>query len=368
MITGVNLGNWLVLEKWMSPQLFAGTEAEDETQLCSDLDDETKEGRLRAHRDAYVTEADFAWLAGHGFDAVRIPVPYFVFGGHEPYVGCVEHLDSAFEWAGRHGIRVLLDLHTVPDSQNGFDNGGLQGVCKWHLSPAKVDVALDVLERLTARYRDHPALWGVEALNEPVSPELWFGFDIQGRYPPRDPEYARGSEPVPTEFLRDFYRRAYERIRSQSEDVVVVFHDGFRPDAWAGFLDRAPFENIVLDTHLYLMELTFSTGGVSLEEYLDHVRDEFATRVRRLSQYLPVMVGEWCLEPMAPGTAGATPEARQAYHRALADAQLAAWDGAAAWFFWSYKLLAEGPATDGWDLRRSVELGYLPAPEGSGPG
>ena len=29
MVTGVNLGNWLVLEKWMSPDLFAGTSAED---------------------------------------------------------------------------------------------------------------------------------------------------------------------------------------------------------------------------------------------------------------------------------------------------------------------------------------------------
>ena len=26
-IKGVNLGNWLVLEKWMSPELFAGTTA-----------------------------------------------------------------------------------------------------------------------------------------------------------------------------------------------------------------------------------------------------------------------------------------------------------------------------------------------------
>ncbi len=29
-IKGVNLGNWLVLEKWMSPSLFAGTDAADE--------------------------------------------------------------------------------------------------------------------------------------------------------------------------------------------------------------------------------------------------------------------------------------------------------------------------------------------------
>ena len=33
MIRGVNLGNWLVLERWMEPELFRGTDAEDETWL-----------------------------------------------------------------------------------------------------------------------------------------------------------------------------------------------------------------------------------------------------------------------------------------------------------------------------------------------
>ena len=37
MVKGVNLGNWLVLEKWMSPDLFEGTTAEDETDLCHQL-------------------------------------------------------------------------------------------------------------------------------------------------------------------------------------------------------------------------------------------------------------------------------------------------------------------------------------------
>lgn len=32
-IKGVNLGNWLVLEKWMNPALFEGTTAEDEYYL-----------------------------------------------------------------------------------------------------------------------------------------------------------------------------------------------------------------------------------------------------------------------------------------------------------------------------------------------
>ena len=32
-IKGVNLGNWLVLEKWMNPALFDGTTADDEYYL-----------------------------------------------------------------------------------------------------------------------------------------------------------------------------------------------------------------------------------------------------------------------------------------------------------------------------------------------
>lgn len=36
-INGVNLGNWLVMEKWMSPALFDGTTAEDEYYLAHQL-------------------------------------------------------------------------------------------------------------------------------------------------------------------------------------------------------------------------------------------------------------------------------------------------------------------------------------------
>ena len=36
-VKGVNLGNWLVLEKWMSPALFEGTTAEDEYNLPRQL-------------------------------------------------------------------------------------------------------------------------------------------------------------------------------------------------------------------------------------------------------------------------------------------------------------------------------------------
>jgi glucan 1,3-beta-glucosidase len=360
MIKGVNLGNWLVLEKWMSPDLFAGTDAEDETQLCSDLEDVAKRERLTVHRDSYVTERDFAYLANHRIDAVRIPVPFFVFGDYPPYIGCAEYLDRAFDWAEKYQIKILIDLHTVPDGQNGFDNGGMCGVCKWHKNPAHVEFVLTVLEQLAIRYRARPALWGIEVLNEPISQELWDVIDLPSRYPPRDPEYARGSEPVPTGFLKDFYLEAYRRIRAQSDDVTVVFHDGFRIREWDGFFSGPPFERIVVDTHLYLMEYTPEPGDEGLGGYLDHIRGKFSRTVQEMSGQFPLIVGEWCLEPMSPGAAALTREQRHGFYRSLAYAQLGAWDGAAGWFFWNYKLLVNGSHLDGWDLGKSVELGYLP--------
>lgn len=360
MIKGVNLGNWLVLEKWMSPSLFAGTEAEDESQLSYDLGDDAKRDRLTGHRDSYITERDFAYLAQHGISHVRIPVPFFIFGNYPPYLGCVDYLDRAFDWAETYKIKILIDLHTVPDSQNGFDNGGMCGVCKWHKNPAHVEFALTVLEQLTSRYRAHAALWGIEVLNEPISEQLWKVIDLPHRYPPRDPGYARGSEPVPTSFLKGFYSAAYRRIRAQSDEVRIVFHDGFRIREWDGFFTSPEFERIVVDTHLYLMEYTFRVGDGDLSDYVGHIQNEFGPTVREMSQEFPLIVGEWCLEPMSANAATLPQSERLEFYRSLADAQLAAWNGTVGWFFWSYKLLGVGSSLDGWDLRSSIENGYLP--------
>ena len=129
-VKGVNLGNWLVLEKWMNPALFEGTTAEDEYWLPRQLSKEVYEARIKIHRSEYITERDFVTIKSWGLDAVRIPVPYFIFGDREPFIGCVEELDKAFNWAEKYGLKILIDLHTAPEGQNGSDNGGICGVCK----------------------------------------------------------------------------------------------------------------------------------------------------------------------------------------------------------------------------------------------
>jgi glucan 1,3-beta-glucosidase len=360
MIKGVNLGNWLVLEKWMSPDLFAGTSAEDEIHLWRELSETASRERFKVHRDTWVHERDFIYLVAHGIELIRIPVPFFIFGDVAPYIGCIEYLDKAFDWGERHGQKILIDLHTVPGSQNGFDNGGICGVCTFHRKPESVEFALTVLERLAARYRDRPNLWGIQVLNEPISQELWDAVDIPTRYPAVDPEEAVGSEPVPTDFLKGFYRDAYERIRAAAPDATVVFHDGFRIKEWQGFFTAPDFENVVLDTHLYLMMLTWSKGDHSLDDYLALIADEFAGDVREAAKDVPVMIGEWCLDSAAQEAAELPAVERRAYFRAIADAQLRAWQPAVAWTYWSYKLHTSDRQHDPWDMGRAIELGWLP--------
>lgn len=94
-INGVNLGNWLVLEKWMKPGIFAASGEADEIWLHRSTESAELEALLTRHRDTYITEADFRNIAAHGCNLVRIPVPYFIFGDVSGHPGCTSI------WTGR---------------------------------------------------------------------------------------------------------------------------------------------------------------------------------------------------------------------------------------------------------------------------
>jgi len=54
---------------------------------------------------------------------VRIPIGYWAYevASGEPYIqGQHEYLLKAVGWAGKHGLMVIIDLHGVPGSQNGY--------------------------------------------------------------------------------------------------------------------------------------------------------------------------------------------------------------------------------------------------------
>lgn len=384
-VKGVNLGNWLVLEKWMSPGLFEGTTAEDEYYLPTQLSKEVYEARIKMHRAEYITERDFTRISSLGLNAVRIPVPYFIFGDREPFIGCIEDLDHAFNWAEKYGLQILIDLHTAPGSQNGFDNGGISGVCIWSQQPDEVEFELSVLERLAERYGNRKGLWGIEVINEPVLEDMWATMNVPERYPAVDKEMGAKSKPNTMEFIRRFYLEAYDRIRRHMpEDKYVVIHDAFRLREWKDFMRDEKYRGVVLDTHQYLMMAEIYGCEQTVEGYVNYVKEHFEAEIAEMQEYFPVICGEWCLfnslavgqdtkggQTVLNGIEGLSQEivdteSKKKIYNAVAEAQLRAWKAGSGYFYWNWKLLTDTVNTpgwigwDSWDLGRCVDFGWFP--------
>jgi glucan 1,3-beta-glucosidase len=357
-LRGVNLGGWLVLEKWMTPSLFAGLAATDETTWCAELG-AAAPARLRAHWNTFITRDDFAWLAGTGINAVRIPLGHWIFGPPYPYhatygsdphpfvEGGIEVLDRAMDWATEFGLRVVLDLHAAPGCQNGFDNGGMLDVCEWHTREEYLAHSVDVLARLAARYAAVPSLHAIQVLNEP----RW---------------------DIPTDLLKAYYRRAYDAIRAHCgpEQVAVVFHDGFRPQGeYTGFFQPPEFRNVLYDVHRYQC---FERGDLDLDihGHLHKAGVLWTAEADEIQRDLgvPAIAGEWSLgldlkvvSLWAPGPYNHALEPLDSFQhdvalRAYGAAQLLAFEHYRGWFYWSYRT----ETTPAWCFRDCVERGWLP--------
>jgi glucan 1,3-beta-glucosidase len=357
-LRGVNLGGWLVLEKWMTPSVFEGLNATDETTYCVELG-AVAETRLKHHWQTFITRDDFAWLASIGINAVRIPIGHWIFGANYPYhrtygdyqhpfvVGGIDILDQAFVWAEELNLAIILDLHAAPGCQNGFDNGGIKDVCEWHTDESYINHSLWVLEQLAERYHGRPALHGIEVLNEP----RW---------------------DVDTDLLKKYNIDGYHRIRKycKPEDVTVVFHDGFRSyKEYLGFMKEPEFDNVVFDIHRYQC---FAREDIDADIY-QHVTKTVVEWKQEADEIILDMnqwtyVGEWSLgldlrvvSLWAEGPYNHALEHMDKFqmdvaYRAYASAQLATYEKYLGWFFWSYKT----ETTPAWCFRDCVNNGWLP--------
>lgn len=314
----------------MTPSLFTETEAIDEYTLS-----QTAEGRARIkrHRREFITEADIKRLRQWGVDMVRIPVGYWLFMDEAPFVGGTAPLDQCMRWCERHGMRVLLDLHAVPGSQNGHDHSGRVGPVAFWDDMAHQDRAIAVLRTMAERYGASPALWGIQLLNEP----------FVGLHPWR---------------LRRWYRRAYDAIDELlPSGVKIVFSDGFRPRLMNGALGRRP--RAVMDVHHYQFATMFvRRSRLSLKLYKWRLwwRGQL---VKRLSWVQPVMIGEWSavLGHELLTAEGITDEAYRAEYLAWhIAAQKQAFVAAIAMCYWLYA--TEG-RDDPWGFRYLAEQGFV---------
>lgn len=328
-IYGVNLGGWLVLEKWITPSLFKGTAAEDEYTFCAEAD-ESRRRAITEFRKSFITLSDFRWLQEHGIGAVRLPVGYGVFGDAPPYLRTIEYVDNVFDWALQTGLKVVLDMHAAPGSQNGKQESGRIGEVGWHKDPENIFATLRVLERLAERYGKREALLGIELLNEPGGA-------------------------IPRRVLLRYYRAAYRMIRDKCGDRIwVIFSDGFKPRRWKRQLGAPGYSNVYIDTHQYQI-YTPRDHRLDIYGHIKKTLTNVAGMLRKMSRYHPVIVGEWSMALNEKSLKSFTPEQMAMARSVYGGAQRIVYEGMAAWFYWTYKTEDRGP----WNFRAALERGWL---------
>ncbi|TDL22953.1 glycoside hydrolase [Rickenella mellea] len=249
-VYGVNLGGWFVLEPFITPALYqkyqnATTPAIDEWTLSLAMAADTNPGgglqQLEDHYNTFITEDDIAEIAGAGLNWIRVPIPFWAIEkwDGEPFLDkvCWKYILRLFEWARKYGLRVNLDLHTIPGSQNGYNHSGKQGQVNFMNGPmgiANAQRALDYIRIITEfisqpQYANIVPMFGIinEALVKMIGKDQ----------------------------MTAFYLHAHNMIRGitgtgAGNGPYISIHDGFTGvGQWAGFL--AGSDRIILDTHPY---------------------------------------------------------------------------------------------------------------------
>jgi glucan 1,3-beta-glucosidase len=195
-----------------------------------------------------VTYSDFEKIKYSGFNLVRIPVGFWAFEVYDtPYVtGASDYLERAIEWSRTLGLKVIIDLHGAPGSQNGYDNSGerLTGEPQWQ-SGNTVDQTYEILQHIADRFTQpeyQDVVVGIQLLNEPFTAKL------------------------NEEGLRQFYVNGHAQIR-KSSDTLVILHDGFKaPSAWNNFLTPSDSNghDVAIDHHEYQV---FDNSFVSMQPW-----------------------------------------------------------------------------------------------------
>lgn len=310
----------------MTPTLFEGTDAIDEYTF---MQTDGVRMKIERHRQTFIQEADFKWLAANGVEAVRIPVGYWIFDGDEPYTAGIAHLDWAVRMATKYKLKVLLDLHGAKGSQNGKDHSGRVGGNEWFRRGDYRRRTTEALTRLAKRYYDDDCIWGIELLNEPKIGVFHFK-------------------------LRHFYNHTYDALLKVARPgTYIVFHDAFTPRLISGAVLASSSLPVAMDIHWYQFGRLFHRFE-KIKSYFRVVgrRSELIARMQRRQ---PIVVGEWSVVLNGAILGGVSPDKEQELFKEHAKLQLAAYDNALAWFYWTYKTEGRGI----WHFRSQVEDGVI---------
>ena len=120
-------------------------------------------------------------------------------------------MDLAIGWARQTGLKVWIDLHGAPGSQNGFDNSGHRIKTPGWESGDTIQKTRQVIQIIADKYAQpsyQDVVVAIELLNEPLASAF-----------PSTPD------------LVQFYKDGYGDVRTIS-DTPVMIHDAFEQNGF----------------------------------------------------------------------------------------------------------------------------------------
>ncbi|THU45223.1 hypothetical protein C4D60_Mb02t15590 [Musa balbisiana] len=290
----------------------------------------TKRLFLQEHWNTFITEDDFKFISGTELNAVRIPVGWWIAGDRSPpspFVGgSLGALDNAFTWADKYNLKVIIDLHAAPGSQNGYEHSASRdGSIEWGTTDS-IDRTVAVIEFLAAGlwYVQRRSLLAVELLNEPqVS--------------------------VPLDTLKNYYQAGYDAVRKHTTSAYVIMSNRLNGSNTELLQFASGLSRSVVDVHYYNLYSDIF-NNMTVQQNIDYVNNN---RSSELSTIITangplVFVGEWVAEWKVSGAS------KEDYQR-FAQAQLDVYGRAT--FGWAYWTLnhSENP----WSLKWMIDDGFI---------
>ncbi|TFK63908.1 glycoside hydrolase [Pluteus cervinus] len=373
VVRGVNLGGWLVTQPYAVPSIYekflnAGPlPVIDEWSLSLAMGDNLQT-EMEQHYSTFITEQDFADIAGAGLNWVRIPIGYWAIETQpgEPFLAQVswKYFLKAIQWARKYGLRICLDVHGLPGSQNGWDHSGRRGVVNMMrgvMGFANAQRSLNYL-RTFAQFISQKQYSN-------VVPVLGIANDVRMD--------LLGEIPV-----KSFYLAAYNAIRKVTgtgagNGPYIAIHEAFRGVfVWQDFLQGA--DRLALDQHP-----SFAFNVTEQDAVSDLVRRpcDWAVATNHSSEHFGITLGGqfngavndcglW-ITGIGSATTYTNCTGQDDYTtwtpdtiNTLKQGALAGMDALQNWFFWTWRIgnsTALGrPSSPLWHYQLGLAHGWIP--------
>jgi aryl-phospho-beta-D-glucosidase BglC (GH1 family) len=290
-LRGVNIGGWFNLEHIINGH--PGSESNLRRVMLSTLGEGRADFFFDRLETYWFSDDDARFLADHGLNVVRLPLNYRHFERDDAPFQFLDSgfasLDRALDLCERHGLYVILDLHSVQGWQNGdwhCDNSSRHALFWQHAGFQDRLAAL--WKEIGTRYANRSVIAAYDLMNEPLSDAPFGRFEPDHRY---QPAWA---------LLNHVYRRLVETIREVDPTRIIVLEGDYYSTLFSGL--EAPFdEHLVYSSHNYIPPATSpissypTTIGGALWNPAAVLRQVEESEGRRFSRAhgVPLLIGEF---------------------------------------------------------------------------